>query len=73
MQAVLDSFVVLCDQVNANEVAGKLLTLTKQAGLDELTGAMKADCGYDETAVAPNHDQLQLIGWDNICAGELKQ
>ena len=64
LQAVLDSFVDLCDQVNANEVAGKTLTLTKQGGLEELTGGMKADYSYGETAVAPSYEQLQLIGWD---------
>ena len=64
LQAALDSFVDLCDQVNAHEATGKLLTLTKQGGRDELTDAMKANYGYGETAVAPDYDQLQLIGWD---------
>ncbi|MBI9082753.1 MAG: fibronectin type III domain-containing protein [Desulfobacterales bacterium] len=64
LQAVLDSFVGLCDQVNANEVAGKQLTLTKQGGLEELTDAMKADYSYGETATAPSYEQLPLIGWD---------
>ena len=66
LQAVLDSFVGLCDEVNANEAAGKQLTLTKQAGLEELTDGMKADYGYGETAVAPNYEQLQLLSLIHI-------
>jgi hypothetical protein len=62
LQAVLDPFVDLRDQVNANEAAGKQLTLIKQGGREELTDAMKADYSYGETAVAPSYDQLQLIG-----------
>ncbi len=64
LQAVLDSFVGVCDQVNANDAAGKQLTLTKQGGLEELIDGMKANYGYGETVVAPDYEQLQLIGWD---------
>lgn len=39
------------------------MILTKDAGLDELTNAMRADYNYGETAVSGNPQDLLLIGW----------
>jgi len=64
LQALLDSFVSLCDQVNAHEAAGKMLTRTTSGGREELCDAMKANYGYAETATAPNYEQLELIDWE---------
>jgi hypothetical protein len=38
-------------------------TTTKDQALEELTGAMKADLRYAETAVNFDDDKLKLIGW----------
>jgi hypothetical protein len=62
LQAQLDSVLGICDEVNAHEAAGKMLTLTKQGAYEELCDGMKGVYGYAETAVAPNYDQLLLIG-----------
>ena len=63
LQALLTSLTDIRDQVNAHEAAGKLLTLTKNGAVEELTDAMKADYKYGETAVTSD-EQLELIGWE---------
>jgi hypothetical protein len=63
LQAILDSCIALRDQANAARAAAELVTQTKDAGLEELADAMRADYGYAETAVT-DPAQLQLIGWE---------
>ncbi len=62
LQAVLDSFVALRDQANAARATSEQVTVTKDAGLDELAHAMKVNYSYAETTVTDD-EQLLLIGW----------
>lgn len=63
LQAVLDSFVTLCDQAVAAQAAAEQVTVTKAAGLVELTDAMKAVLRYAEDKVAHDDAKLSVLGW----------
>lgn len=49
LQAFLTSFITLGDECVAAQTAAKQATVTKNAGLDELTTAMKAVCVMPRT------------------------
>lgn len=63
LQALLDSFITLCDEQVAAQAAAEQVTETKAAGLDELVTAMRADLRYAEDAVNYDDAKLTAIGW----------
>ena len=63
LQAVLDSLITLCDDCVAARAAAELATDTKNAGVEELTDAMKAVLRYAEDTVDYDDAQLSLLGW----------
>ena len=63
LQALLDSFVTLCDDAVAARAASEQATETKAAGLDELVTAMRADLRYAEDAVNYDDAKLTALGW----------
>ena len=63
LQAVLDSFVTLQNDVAAARAAAEQATTLKDAGLEELTDAMKTDLRYAENTVDFDDDLLKLLGW----------
>jgi len=63
LQAKLDSVIALCDEVVAAQAAAEQATATKNAGLDELADAMKADLRYAEDTVDYDDAKLTLLGW----------
>ena len=68
LQAVLDSLITLTDEAVAAQAAAEQATVTKNAGLDELTDAMKAILRYAEDTVDYNDAQLTLLGWGGKAA-----
>jgi len=63
LQALLDSFITLCDEQVAALSAAEQVTQTKAAGLEELITAMKADLRYAEDAVNYDDAKLTALGW----------
>jgi len=63
LQALLDSFITLCDEQVAALSAAEQVTQTKAAGLEELITAMKADLRYAEDAVDYDDAKLTALGW----------
>ena len=63
LQALLDSLITLCDEQVAALAAAEQATLTKDAGLDELVTAMKANLRYAEDAVNYEDAKLTALGW----------
>ncbi len=68
LQAVLDSFITLTDDAVAARAAAEQATATKDAGLEELTDAMKAVLRYAEDTVDYDDAKLSLLGWGGIAA-----
>ena len=73
LQAVLTSFITLCDEAVAAQAAAEQVTETKKAGLVELVDAMKAELRYAETTVGNDEVKLALIGWGGKAAGTALQ
>ena len=63
LQALLDSLITLCDEQVAALAAAEQATLTKDAGLEELVTAMKANLRYAEDAVNYDDAKLTALGW----------
>jgi len=63
LQALLTSFITLCDEQVAAQAAAEQTTQTKKAGLEELVTAMKADLRYAEDAVNYDDAKLTALGW----------
>lgn len=63
LQAMLDSFITLCDDQIAAQAAAEQATTTKVASLEELITAMKADLRYAEDAVNFDDAKLTALGW----------
>ena len=68
LQAILNSFITLCDEQVAAEAAAEQVTVTKIAGLDELITAMRADLRYAEDAVNYDDAKLTALGWGGKAA-----
>ena len=68
LQAVLDSFITLGDECIAARAAAEQATVTKDAGYEELTDAMKAVLRYAELTVDYDDAQLTLLGWGGKAA-----
>lgn len=68
LQAVLDSSITLSDEVVAARAAAEQATATKDAGLEELTTAMRAVLRYAEDTVNYDDAQLSLLGWGGRAA-----
>jgi len=68
LQAVLDSFITLGDEAVAARAAAEQATVTKDAGLEELTAAMKAILRYAEDTVNYSDPDLSLLGWGGKAA-----
>ena len=68
LQAILTSFITLCDEQVAALAAAEQVTATKKAGLEELVIAMKADLRYAEDAVSYNDAKLTALGWGGKAA-----
>ena len=66
LQAVLDSFITLGDECVAARAAAEQATVTKNAGLEELTDAMKAVLRYAEDAVDYDDAKLSVLGWGGM-------
>jgi len=63
LQAVLNSAQTLIDESVAARAAAEEATTVKNAGLEELIAAMRADLRYAEDAVNYNDDKLKGLGW----------
>ena len=68
LQALLDSFITLCDDQVAAQAAAEQATETKAAGIEELITAMKADLRYAEDAVNFDDAKLTALGWGGMAA-----
>lgn len=68
LQAKLDSAITLSDEAVAARAAAEQATVTKDAGMEELTEAMKAEISYAETTVGDDNAKLALIGWGGKAA-----
>ena len=68
LQALLDSLIALCDEQVAALAAAEQATLTKDAGLEELVTAMKANLRYAEDAVNYDDAKLTALGWGGRAA-----
>jgi len=68
LQAMLDSFITLCDNQVAAQAAAEQATETKAAGAEELITAMKADLRYAEDAVNFDDAKLTALGWGGKAA-----
>jgi len=68
LQALLVSFITLCDDQVAAQAAAEQATETKAAGLEELITAMKADLRYAEDAVNFDDAKLTALGWGGMAA-----
>jgi len=69
LQAKLDSFITLCDELVAAQGAAEQVAATKKAGLEELVDAMKSDLRYAEDTVAYDDAKLTLLGWGGKATG----
>jgi len=63
LAALLTSFITLCDEQVAAQAAAEQVTATKNAGLEELVIAMRADLRYAEDAVNYDDAKLTALGW----------
>jgi len=63
LQALLTSFITLCDEQVAAQAAAEQVTQTKAAGLEELVTAMRAVLRYAEDAVNYDDAKLSALGW----------
>ena len=63
LAALLDSFITLCDEQVAAQAAAEQVTATKNAGMEELVIAMRADLRYAEDAVSYDDAKLTALGW----------
>jgi hypothetical protein len=70
LQANLDSLITLSDDCVAARAAAEAATVLKNAGLEELTDAMKAVLRYAEDTVDYDDAQLSLLGWAGLAAPE---
>ncbi len=68
LQAVLDSFITLCDESVAAQAAAKQVSETKQGGLDELVDNMTDVLRYAENTVDDDNAKLSLLGWGGKAA-----
>jgi hypothetical protein len=68
LQGVLDSLITLGDACVAARAAAEQATVTKDAGREELTDAMKANLRYAEDTVDYDDAQLTLLGWAGLAA-----
>jgi len=68
LQALLTSFITLCDEQVAAQAAAEQVTATKKAGLEELVIAMRADLRYAEDAVSYDDAKLTALGWGGKAA-----
>jgi len=68
LQALLVSFITLCDDQVAAQAAAEQATETKASGLEELIAAMKADLRYAEDAVNFDDAKLTALGWGGMAA-----
>ena len=68
LQAKLDSVITLSDQVVAARAAAEQTVATKDAGMEELTDAMKGVLRYAETTVGNDEVKLGLLGWGGMAA-----
>ncbi len=68
LAALLDSFITLGDEQVAAQAAAEQVTATKNAGLDELVTAMRADLRYAEDAVNYDDAKLSSLGWGGKAA-----
>ena len=68
LQAILNSFITLCDEQVAAQAAAEQVTMTKTAGLEELVTAMRADLRYAEDAVNYDDAKLTALGWGGKAA-----
>ena len=73
LQALLTSLITLSDEQITAQAAAELATQNKQAGLDELVTAMKADLRYAEDAVNRDDAKLTALGWGGRAAGTALQ
>lgn len=69
LQAKLTSFITLGDEAVAAQAAAAQVTATKNAGLVELSDAMKAVLRYAEDATGYDNAKLNLLGWSGKSAG----
>ena len=63
LQALLNSFITLCDEQVAAQAAAEQVTQTKIAGMEEMVTAMRADLRYAEDAVNYDDAKLTALGW----------
>ncbi len=63
LQALLDSLITSGDECVATQAAAEQATVTKNAGLEELSDGMKAVLRYAEHTVAGDDALLTLLGW----------
>ena len=68
LAALLTSFITLCDEQVAAQAAAEQVTVTKNAGLEELVTAMRADLRYAEDAVNYDDAKLSALGWGGKAA-----
>lgn len=68
LQALLNSFITLSDEQVAAQAAAEQVTATKNAGLEELVTAMRADLRYAEDAVNYDDAKLTALGWGGKAA-----
>lgn len=68
LQALLTSFITLCDDQVAAQAAAEQITVTKSAALEELVSAMRADLRYAEDAVNYDDAKLTVLGWGGRAA-----
>ena len=69
LQALLDSLIVLGDEVVAARTAAADVTRTKNAALEELVTAMTADLRYAEGVAGNDNVKLNAIGWSTPADG----
>lgn len=68
LQALLNSFITLSDEQVAAQAAAEQVTATKNAGMEELVTAMRADLRYAEDAVNYDDAKLSALGWGGRAA-----
>jgi len=73
LEALLDSFIALGDEQVAALAAAEHATQTKNAALEELVTAMKADLRYAEDAVNRDDAKLSALGWGGRASGTALQ
>ena len=68
LQAILDSFIVLCAEAVAAQAASEQVTDTKDGGREELADGLKAVLHYAEDTVDDDDSKLSLLGWGGKAA-----